>query len=212
MPVTLGTVKTEVSSRIGRGTALDSAIPAWIKKAIRATERKSNFNYMYKEFTGTLDASATYPRTIQLDSTVIKAIDFVRLLPDSTKDYFYLTREVDGRRFAPPQTEMPTHYRLVEARKLFLNNTPDKDYPFEIAWFEYSDPATSDGTEHWLFDNFQDGIEELTMAYACTRTRDFDRAGQHLALWQLELDQLLQGEEELQLLNADLAMQYDPFQ
>jgi hypothetical protein len=207
MVQTLVGIKDELRKQLGRGAALDAELFGFVKKAVRHIERKASFLYMQSILETELDPEAEFPRTLRITNNFVKSIDFLRLVKEGS--YAYLTAYKDARQMPVPRTAEPTGYILVQHNLLYLDHTPDALYSVELMWRAYTDLASSDATEHWLFDNFEDGLLHFAMSYACKHTRDFDRAEREFALGTRVLDDLQVANEEADLLNSEVVM--EPF-
>jgi hypothetical protein len=209
MSRTLSNIKDSLRRKIGRGASLDDQLYDFISDAITFIERKRNFNYMYHLQTTTLDPDATYPRTLRIDSVLVKAIDFFRLVPTTTGpcvDFDYLEKVTDARDMKPPQVAKPDRYLQTQQNLLFLNNTPDVAYDVEVGWWELTSLSSGDSTSHPLFDSFRDGLIHLALYMAANETRDYQRAAAEKALFEDAFEGLIAMEEDMDLQNTEYVM------
>jgi hypothetical protein len=209
----LGEVKTELRSRIGRGTALDDLLFSFIRKAIRSVEKKSSFNYMYHINEVRNNLSATNPRVFRFESKLFKSINYMLIKEtngEAISPYLNIAQVQTGAELGPPDDSLPPNkFLLAQENLILLNNTPQEEYTFEFGAYEYTSPQANDAYEHWLFNNFEEGLMDFAMAEAAKHTRDFQRAVTEKQMGMTELDDLVMAEEDKALGANDLVMRQD---
>lgn len=209
---TFGEIKTEISSLIARGTTYDAEIFGFTQKALQHIERKRRFGYMYHLFEVKNDPTASEPRTLSIPNRLIREIQFIRVEEQEGSPLacpIRLGRVTDPSRLPMPEEGCPTAYHLAQDQLLIFNNTPLLEYTFRGAWWEFSALANNPSAEHWLFDNFADGVEDLILSFAAKRTRDFERSALLLSQGAAKLDDLIAAEEDKELEDSDLVMTED---
>jgi hypothetical protein len=209
---TFGEIKTEISGLIGRGTSQDGKIFGYVQSAVREVERKRNFNHMYHLMTLTNDPGADLPRTIRIPNREVRSINFLRVTHQegvALTSFGPLDQIYDARKMYPPAEGMPTQYMLTQGQLLTFNNTPLLEYTFEAGWWEYTNFANDSDAEHWLFDNFKDGLVQYALHFSAMATRDYQRAQTLEATALRKLDDLMVAEEDKELGNAEVVMQQD---
>lgn len=211
MTVTLDDIRDEVRAKIGRGTALDAKLDGYIQRALRHIERRRNWPFMYSRGEITLDAAAT---TYTLTDLRLREIDYLRIIEEegvAIETYVVINKSVDMSLWEPPITSWPTKYFLQQDNVILFNNVAEYEYTIQTGWWAYTTLTIADDTEHWLFDNAQDLVEDLACYYAAKGYRDFQRAGAILATSNIVLDDLVASAEDHELGDAEMVMQQDHY-
>lgn len=206
-------MKAELRGRIGRGTALDAYLFSFVRKAIRSVEKKKSFNYMYHINEMDNNPDADHPRTFRFESKALKSISFMQIIAvegEAISPYLKLTQVEDADMLGAPSSECPPDkFCLVQENLLLLNHDPQEVYTFQFGSYEYTDPQDNDAYEHFLFQNFEEGLMDYAMAAAAKHTRDYQRAGFEKQLGDLEMDSLVSAEEDRLLNAAEVVMRPD---
>lgn len=218
MTVVLSDIKDTLRGAIGRGTALDTELVKFVRRALRFIERKKNWPAMLHLNTVQNDLSAEYPRTLLIPNREIRSIvsmqitheqasgetTWTELSPKKT-----LVKATNAQTWDPPETGYPTEYRLAQKNLIVFNNEPELVYKFAVEWYEYSLIPDEANARHWLFDDAQEIIEDLATYYAAKKYRDYNRATAILALVQPAIDDLVGQSEDEELADTEVVMQQD---
>lgn len=216
MTVTLSEIKDTVRAAIGRGTALDTELVKFIRRALRHIERRKNWPGMLHLNTVQNDLDAEYPRTLLIPNREVRSIvsmqitheresgeeDFTELSVKKT-----LNKAPNPQYWDAPITGYPTEYRLAQKNLIIFNNTPEKVYKFSVEWYEFSLIPDEANASHWLFDDAQEIIEDLATYYAAKRYRDYQRAGAILQLLSPQIDDLVGQSEDEDYADSEVVMQ-----
>jgi len=213
MTIALGDIKTSLRAQLGRGTSQDASLFSYVRRALMEIERTRKFNHMYTLFEVQNDPNVDLPRALKIPNRRVRSIDFMRITKQDGEllaSAQVLRQIFDTPRMPPPQDDtIPTAFQLIRSNLLILNNTPAYTYTFEGGWWEYSEPVNDDSWEHWLFDNFEDGVLDYSLAQAAKATRDFERANALLASGKNKLDSLVMAAEDQDLDAAEIVMRQD---
>lgn len=222
MTTTLSEMKTRLRAELGRGTSQDSSLHGYLRSAIKHVERKDNFHWMFNLIEVKNNLQAEQPRTFKLPNRKIKKFEFCRITAqdDEPLDDFWIVKQVfDANKLTPPITDealgssgrtvIPNMFMLARDNLIILNETPRNVFTFEFGVYEYTQLAANDGSEHWLFDNFEDGIIALAVHYSAKFSRDYERAAAELQLATPLIDDLIASKEELEFGSAEIVMQQD---
>lgn len=212
MTTTLATVKSSLRTALGRGTSQDANLLQYIKAAISHIERKRNWQWMKALVEVTNSLAATHKRTLALEDRRVRAIGLCRITEEAGEpllSYKILSKVVDERQLDPPLEAAPTQYMLYRDDLILFNNTPDAVYKFEFSWWEFTRLSGTDATQHWLFDNFFDGVLAFATHYGAKATRDYERAGVELQLGERLLDDLVAQAEDEELMDSEAVMMPD---
>lgn len=210
MTVTLSEIKANLRVKIGRGTALDSSLHGYVQRAVREIERKMNWTFMYHLNTVVTELTATNPRTIRLPNVRVREIDFMRITHEdgeALEDYRVVQKTTRPEAWLPPIVGFPEEFFLVQENLLLFNNTPEYSYTLDVGWWEYTSLGTGDTTEHWLFDNAQDLIEDYATMFAAKAYRDYQRATAIQVMCSGAMNELIASEEDKQLGGEEIIMQ-----
>jgi len=204
----LSTIHTDVKAAIARGTAWDSQIPGWVRRAARWIERNNDLPYMKIYASFAIDADAPEPRLITLPTELKSFGDdgFVRIV-NADGTFSYLSN-------LAPQTqkeilvEPPQFFWLSGHNEIWLNSTPEEDLSCEIYYVRYSTWPTLDTATHWLIDNAEDLLIAQTMVMMAPSLRDISV----LQLWKGLRDEALatvvRSGTDMQYTNAPETMHY----
>jgi len=209
----LSDVKASLRTVLGRGASLDASLFRFISRAVDEIERAKKFNYMYTLFEVTNEPDASLPRALRIPTKRVRSIDFMRITKQDGEPLAnaQILRQIyDTPRMDPPRDDViPTQFLLIRAQLIILNNTPQFTYTFEGGWWEYSTLVDDGDYEHWLFDNFEDGLMDFAAAHAAKTTRDFSRANELLASGKVKLADLIAAAEDQDLDASDMVMRQD---
>lgn len=216
MTITLGDLKESLRTMIGRGTSADAKLFKYIRRGIAEIERAHKFNHMYTLFEVKNDPNVDLPRALKIPNKRVRSIDFMRVTEqegEALADVQIVRQIYDTPRMLPPEDgAIPTQFLLIRSNLIILNNTPLVEYTFEGGWWEYSALEDDDDFEHWLFENFEDGVIDYSLAYAAKATRDFERSNALLSSGRDKLGLLIAAAEDQELDAADLVMTQDFYQ
>lgn len=209
----LGEFHTLTEAALGRGTALTTVVPTFVRFAARWLERNYTFQYMKKFVTVSIDVDvATTPRYVELGPGAPKSIPMFRWV-QSDGSYRNLRRvepeDMDSLEEAtalsPPET-----YWIDGVERIVLGATPTEDINGELRVDKYSVWSESLTSEHWLLDNAEDVLLGQTLVMMASRTRDPKLRETWLSIRDEGLRTLLLAEEELQHSNQDYRLEYIP--
>lgn len=212
MTTTLSDIKTNVRSKINKGTSEDSNLYSYIKKAVKHVEKKANFTWMYHLNTTGMDPEADFPRTLRTATRTVRAIDFIKVTHEDGEEldeYVSVNQALTMARWGVPEEDYPGEYFLVQEQLIYFKNTPAAEYTLEVGWWEYSDFPNVDTVTHYLFEHHSELVEEIALMYYARKTRDFQRAQQILANFTPELDDLVAEQEDKKAEDAEVIMVRD---
>ncbi len=201
----LSDLHSRISRAIGRGSAYDTEIPAYVKEAALYIERNYTFQYMNRYSTFNLDADAAQPRLITLP-TRIKRDNVIRIV-GTDGEYGYLTK-VDPYQQKSLVTEQPSGYYLDGDTRIWLAQIPAEDYPCEIFWTAFTTWPTDYSNEPWLAANASDVLMAQTMVDMAPHLKDPDLITMWEGKLRMHMKSLLDADLELQEGNKSAAMNY----
>lgn len=179
----LSTFKATIRDIANRGTTLDGYLPTAIKNAGDFLEKNYTFHYMTRFRTFNIDADASNPRFIDLPTTRLKRIDFIRYADDD--GLYNIIEKAKPQDFDEIEDGAPTHYWLDGNRSIVLNNTPDEDIDgVEIGFVEFTSWPTNDDAEPWLLAN----AEPVMIAGTMLELAPYMKGEDITAQWQPQFD------------------------
>lgn len=207
----LSDVHEEVRNSLARGTAFDSEIPQYVKKAARWLEREYNFRYMQRYGEFTLKTDAVEPRVIELPHTRVKSVRFLREVDSEDNSYIYYTK-IDPADNTSKEEGQPLAYWPSGQNHIILDRDPKENIDLEIGWWEYTAWPTDGGDTHWLIENAFDVLVAQTMIFFAARLRD-PRMRQLFAPDRDEgIKSVFKVEEDAEFEDTSMQMEYHPFE
>lgn len=186
-----------VSDSLARGSSVTALIPGWIQRAGQYLEQTQDWPYMRQYYSFTIDADATYPRSIALPSRV-KHVDVVRILESTSAGGSYtVLLPVFPIELLSLPTQRPSGFWISERAYLWFDAIPDQDYDGEIVYSAYTDWESLSGSdEPWFMANAQQLLLAQTVLFAGPDLRDNDIMLRYKPLRDEALAALLAVEEE----------------
>lgn len=204
---TLGSVHASVSRWLRRGNVFDADIPDLVRMAARSIERNYTLKYMERYVSFVISSLGTEPRAINLPSKRIKKIQSIRLPLENGK--FFSLRLIDPRELHSNRTGMPEGYWLDGMDYIWFDNLPDKDYPAEMVYDEYTAWPTALDATNWLIENADDLLVAHTLTHFKVLARLPPDARQEINEMVVRaMNELVRADEELRGANLSVVMNY----
>lgn len=212
MTIDLGEFHTQVAGALKRGSTVDALIPSYVERTARRIEKNYTYLYMEKFAEFIVDASASFPRTIQLPAgqDLTKTIEMLRWI-DSTDFSYNTIFEVDPRRITQRKTAAATGYWRQGNDFLILDNKPDVNYDYEIIWSEYTDWPTDLNAAPWLVKNEVSLLMAETLLEFAGFLRDKDMRAEYQAQRDIAYKESIKADEDIRASNSDATTGYTAF-
>lgn len=201
MSLLLSEFHTLVSDGLGRGTSLDSVIPARVKMAVNWIEKNYTFQYMKEWMTFPVLAAAAYPYIVSLANIRPKKFELIRRRTTDSDGNIQFGRPL--RKVNPADRESrpagePESYWLNGVNSIIFNSVPDEDMDFEAHVVRFTDWGSSSNFTHWLLDNATELLLAKSLQLMTVRTRDPGLYDMYEKELQKEIQAFNVAEEDLQ--------------
>lgn len=203
----LGEFHDLIAVEAGKGSTLDTIIPAKVRQAARWLEQNYNLKYMDRYVGFTFDLGVTNPRAIEFPSHRVKRFNFFRIVQD-TGEYQYL-QPVDPQDVTATEDGEPSGYWLDGRDYLWLDNTPVEALVAELSYIEYTDwDSLVDEDEPWLLTHAEQAMIGQTIMLLTPTMRQPGLFQTYKLMRDEGLKALVDADNELLLGAAGASMNY----
>ena len=144
----LSEIRTDMRDELNKKTITDDQIDTQIRNALNLLEMENSWEYMDRFVTFNFDTTSSQPRALIMPKG-LKSIEFFRIIKDDGK--FKYLDEKSPLDFTSVETAIPEAYFKDGMEFLFVDNIPDKDYPVELSYSQFTVFSNEDTFEPWIF-------------------------------------------------------------
>lgn len=204
----LGDFHSLIRTTCRRGTSLDADIPAAVRMAAKAIERRFTFSYMRGYYDNTLAAGAdSIVNWSSFTLSRIKTVLSARIVDSTVTDQLWLTR-TNERDFLTKPTEQPKAFWQLKTNEVFFNSIANKAYPMKFQIALYTEWPTNLSEAPSIFDEAEDIMLYRTMINMAAVMRDTTLISYYKGLLDLELGALIEAQVDRDAQSSDERMQY----